>query len=258
MTPVLVFALASFIIILIWRWNLSSGAKPKTALPEGFAGILRQEVGFYQKLTQADKIRFERKLKEFLSGVRIEGIGITIEPIDIVLIGASAVIPIFGFADWYYSNLSSVLLYPDTFNEDFEIDGGERPVMGMVGSGAMNRQMILSQKALREGFKNTSDKNNTGIHEFVHLLDKSDGDADGIPENLLAHQYTIPWINLMREQIEEIKNHHSDINPYGATNKAEFFAVAAEYFFERPDLLHSKHPELFSQLEKIFKQTPGV
>ena len=48
----------------------------------------------------------------------------------------------------------------------------------------------------------------------------------------------------------------SDINPYGATNEAEFFAVVAEYFFERPDLLRSQHPELYDLLVNIFKQQP--
>ena len=44
----------------------------------------------------------------------------------------------------------------------------------------------------------------------------------------------------------------SDINPYGTTSKGEFLAVVAEYFFERPDLLKEKHPELYAALEAIF------
>jgi Mlc titration factor MtfA (ptsG expression regulator) len=79
----------------------------------------------------------------------------------------------------------------------------------------------------------------------------------GFPENLLAKQYTLPWINRMHQTIKEILEGNSDINPYGATNQAEFFAVVSEYFFERPDLLQTKHPELFELLEKIFSQKPG-
>lgn len=48
----------------------------------------------------------------------------------------------------------------------------------------------------------------------------------------------------------------SDINPYGATSNAEFFAVASEYFFERPDLLQEKHPELHELLSQVFRQKP--
>ena len=84
-------------------------------------------------------------------------------------------------------------------------------------------------------------------------IDKTDGDTDGIPEALLQHQYSIPWIQLIRRCIQEILQNRSDIDVYGATNEAEFFAVVSEYFFERPELLREKHPELYAMLEKIFK-----
>jgi Mlc titration factor MtfA (ptsG expression regulator) len=58
----------------------------------------------------------------------------------------------------------------------------------------------------------------------------------------------------MSEEIGKMKNNHSDINIYGATNKAEFFAVASEYFFQQPHLFKEKHPELFELMEKIFHQ----
>ena len=114
--------------------------------------------------------------------------------------------------------------------------------------------MILSKKALYHGFKNTTDKSNTGIHEFVHLIDKLDDRTDGVPERLLEHQYAIPWLNLIHKEMEAINDNHSDIRKYGGTNQAEFFAVASEYFFERPDLLKSKHPELYEMLVKCFNQ----
>jgi hypothetical protein len=94
---------------------------------------------------------------------------------------------------------------------------------------------------------------NTTIHEFVHLIDEADGSVDGIPSLLLEKQYAIPWIDLINKKIEEIYAGNSDINPYGGTNRAEFFAVVSEYFFERPKLLKRNHPELYDLLEKIFK-----
>ena len=66
---------------------------------------------------------------------------------------------------------------------------------------------------------------------------------------LLEKQYTIPWIDLIQKKIAEIYEGESDINPYDATNKTEFFAVISEYFFERPKLLQQKHPKLYSLLE---------
>ncbi|MFC4212029.1 zinc-dependent peptidase [Pedobacter lithocola] len=219
--------------------------------------ILNDYVGFYQHLDSTDKLRFEQKVAAFFSTVKIEGIELEMTTFDELLIASSAVIPIFGFKDWQYKNLTSVLLYPDTFNSDFQFEGGERNIMGMVGSGYMNGQMILSRSALRQGFSKSAGKENTAIHEFVHLLDKSDGATDGVPENLMSHEYTLPWIKMMHEEMKRIEDNKSDINPYAITNEAEFFAVVSEYFFEKPELLKDKHPDLYHQLSKIFAQQPA-
>ncbi|WP_443944967.1 zinc-dependent peptidase [Pedobacter sp. AW1-32] len=219
--------------------------------------ILDDYVSFYHNLDSTDKLRFEQKIAAFFNQVRIEGVGLDMTTLDELLIASSAVIPIFGFDDWQYQNLSSVLLYPDTFNKDFQFEGGERNIMGMVGTGYMNGQMILSRSALRHGFSKSAGKENTAIHEFVHLLDKSDGATDGIPENLIAHEYTLPWVKMMHAEMQKIEENKSDINPYAITNEAEFFAVVSEYFFERPDLLKEKHPDLYHQLSRIFAQQPA-
>ena len=84
------------------------------------------------------------------------------------------------------------------------------------------------------------------------MIDKSDGVIDGIPETLMDKQYVIPWIDLMNQEMEAIYKNKSDINPYGGTNKSEFFAVASEYFFERPKLMSKKHPKLYHILEQVF------
>ncbi len=256
MAPFLILLLIVVVSVIIWKW------KPKPKMPvfvltDQHRTILREQVRFYQHLDEPGRWRFEQRVAAFLSAVRIAGIGTAIDDTDRIFVAASAVIPIFGFPDWQYNNLTDVLIYPDTFNESFQFEGKDRNILGMVGSGYMNGKMLLSQRALREGFQVNNDKSNTAIHEFVHLLDKADGAVDGIPEYLLAHQYTIPWISLMQQQIDEIRANHSDINPYGASDKSEFFAVAAEYFFERPELLKEKHPELYSMLEKIFHQSPA-
>ncbi|MES2850650.1 MAG: zinc-dependent peptidase [Bacteroidota bacterium] len=249
-----------FISILVFLLNgiRSKPKQPSSALPGNYKILLEQNVAFYRALSDEQKKKFGGRMAAFLSSVTIEGIRTTIDDIDKVFIAASAVIPMFGFTAWQYHNLNSVLLYPEHFNEAFDLDGEERRVMGMVGDGAMNNTMILSQPALREGFKNETDKNNTAIHEFVHLLDKMDGDTDGIPQVLLDKQYTIPWINQMHKEIDAIIKNRSDINPYGASSKTEFFAVASEYFFERPSLFKERHPELYKLMEEIFDQTPAI
>jgi Mlc titration factor MtfA (ptsG expression regulator) len=115
--------------------------------------------------------------------------------------------------------------------------------------------MILSIQELRDGFLNANSTSNAAIHEFVHLVDKDDGYADGCPENLLPHKYSLPWLKRIHQEVELIEKGKSDINPYGATNEAEFLAVAAEYFFKQPDKMELKHPALFDLLKKVFVPT---
>lgn len=229
-----------------------------TVLPDVYKALLNEHVAYYQKQDAATKTRFESLVNEFLGYVRIEGVGIEITDLDRVLIASSAVIPILGFPDWKYRNLTNVILYPDTFDQKFQFEGeNDRNILGMVGSGYMNGQMILSRAALYKGFSTSSGKENTAIHEFVHLLDMSDGATDGIPENLMLHEYTVVWLKMIHQEMRRIEEGKSDINPYALTNEAEFLAVAAEYFFEKPDQLKHHHPELYEQLSKIFGQTPA-
>ncbi|PLX16674.1 MAG: peptidase [Marinilabiliales bacterium] len=247
---ILVFALAKFL-----KKNIKSDwKKPNKPFPASWRKILFENVPFYNNLIFEEKNSFEFKIQEFLINIRITGVDTEVNEYDKVLVASSAIIPIFAFTNWKYYNLNEVLLYPGLFNDEFKTDGDKRNIAGMVGTGYMEGKMILSRQALHHGFKNESDKKNTAIHEFVHLIDKADGSIDGIPSLLLEKQYAIPWIDLIQKKIEEIYKDRSDINPYGATNKAEFFAVISEYFFERPKLLQQKHPDLYSLLETIFDQ----
>ncbi|MGK7390935.1 MAG: zinc-dependent peptidase [Candidatus Cyclobacteriaceae bacterium M2_1C_046] len=222
--------------------------------PQKWRPILAEKVAFYQSLEEKEKHRFENELLKFLARVRVKGVKTEVDIEDKLLIASCAAIPIFSFKNWEYTQLNEVLLYPDRFNEAFSLTDENRRVTGMVGSGIMDDVMILSRPALKKGFENTTDKKNVAIHEFIHLIDKEDGEIDGVPEILLGQQYVIPWMRLMKDKTDEILNSRSDLNPYGATKPEEFFAVASEYFFERPKLLKKKHPKLYTLLKKIFQQ----
>ncbi len=226
----------------------------KISLPENYTEILNKHVSYYERLDEKSKARFVEKIKEFLGYVRIDGIDTTVDDLDKLLVASSAVIPVFGFEKWKYYNLKNVLLYPASFNrEEFLASGYEKNTLGMIGTGPMQRVMILSKPALHEGFMNKYSTSNTGIHEFVHLLDKEDGEVDGLPEALLNRKYNSKWMALMTQNIDKIMLQQSDINSYGAYNKAEFFAVASEYFFNQPELFKENHPELFKLMCFIFK-----
>lgn len=254
----LILLIVGIVLIIIGLTRTSPKRKVVTTpIPESYRIILLKDVPFYQKLNDAKKKEFEDRLMYFLDTTRITGVKTKVEEADKVYVGASAIIPIFGFPGWEYNNLNEVLLYPDSFSHDFEQTGEGRNILGMVGEGAMQHVMIISQHDLRQAFWNKTSKENTAIHEFVHLVDKTDGSTDGVPEFFLKHEYIKPWVQLIHKEIKNIISNRSDINPYGSTNEAEFFAVVSEYFFERPDLLKQKHPELFALLSEVFNQQPS-
>lgn len=258
MNIVLVVAVV-FVVGIILFFRLAGRRNPANYIvPGNLAGLLLQHVAFYQALDEEGRQRFEDRVTDFLNNVAIRGIEVTVEDIDRALVAAGAIIPIFNFPGWRYNNISEVLVYKGTFNKQFETDGKDRNVLGMVGDGAMHRVMILSQPSLRSSFARATDGHNTVIHEFVHLIDKADGSVDGIPEVLLSKPYTIPWFREMHQQMAGIrrKGVRSDIDTYAATGDAEFFAVVAEYFFERPAELEKRHPQLFELLTLMFAPQP--
>lgn len=231
---------------------------PEEPLPPTMVELLAQNVLYYASLPQDRQAVFAERVNQFLANVTIEGVDTEVTDVDKVLVASSAVIPVFAFDDWQYPNLTNVVLYESTFNEKtFETEGTDRRTMGLVGmGGALQSSMALSKSALLNGFINKTSKENTGIHEFVHLLDKVDGEIDGAPKMMVPKEHLQPWLRLMHETMQQMETGHTDINPYGLTNEAEFFAVVSEYFFKRPDLLKQKHPELFAQLELTFRQDP--
>jgi Mlc titration factor MtfA (ptsG expression regulator) len=254
MAPVIVLIA---IVVMIMVFIFYKKPQKKVTLPENYHQILSENVLYYRRMDEKNKLKFEEKIKEFLSYVCIDGIDTSVEDIDRLLVAASAVIPIFGFKKWKYHNLRNILLYPASFNRDeFLASGYEKNTLGMIGNGPMQRVMILSKPALRNGFMYKESTANTGIHEFVHLLDKEDGDVDGLPEALLNRKHNSEWIKLMNKNIELIIGEQSDFNNYGASNKAEFFAVASEYFFNQPALFKEKHQELYELICLIFNQDP--
>jgi hypothetical protein len=246
------FVLLLIIIIILFVFRISISKEPST-LPENYKELLNDYVKFYQQLNEEEKDKFEKRLEQFLSAVKITGVNAIAEDIDRLLIAAGAIIPVYAIPDWQYINLHEVLLYPGAFNADFEQGGSDRPIAGMVGTGAMQNVMIINKWQLRQGFINNQDSHNTAIHEFVHLIDKMDGTMDGVPEIILERKYVERWKNMMASTIQQMKNYGSDIDIYGATNHAEFFAVISEYFFEQPDLLKTNHPDLYEMLERIYK-----
>ena len=221
---------------------------------QSWSNFLNDKVAFYRVLTREDKTLFEQRIILFLQTTAVEAGQFEVTDEDRLLVAASAIIPVWGFPKWHYFNLNAVFLLPAAFNDQFKCGAPDSTITGMVGTGAMAGKMALSRPALHLGFENTKDKQNVGIHEFVHLVDMADGECDGYPERLKEFAYSIPWFDLVEQKTRAIHKKQSNIRDYGATNRTEFFAVASEYFFERPKMLQRKHPHLFEALSEFYQQ----
>jgi hypothetical protein len=142
------------------------------------------------------------------------------------------------------------VIRPKVFEEP---ESGER-VQGVVThktSGA------LSLEDLRHGFRSARDGQNVTLHEIAHTLDLADGAADGVPA-FLNPDLVRPWSERIREEVERNRKGEGALVPYAGTNEAEFFACAVEMFFERPDLLEKRHPELCRLFEGYFGKVSDV
>ncbi|MCE3282877.1 MAG: zinc-dependent peptidase [Chitinophagaceae bacterium] len=252
MIAVLKIFVVLLLIILLILFVYRPKRKQLVMLPENYKDLLQDYVRFYAQLDEEGKARFEKRFEKFLGAVKITGANADVEDLDRVLIGAAAIIPVFYIRDWEYVHLREILVYPGNFNQDFEQHGRDRLVTGMVGTGAMQNVMILSKWELRQGFINSQNNHNTAVHEFVHLIDKMDGVFDGVPEILLERKLVPEWKRLLELEIDRIRRGESDIDPYGATNAVECFAVMAEYFFEQRENFSQHHPELAGMMEQVF------
>jgi len=246
----------AFVIVFVVFYSRQRKKKSVVdEFPPSWRIILDEKVIYYHNLPADQKRRFEQDIIRFISNVRITGVRTEVDITDKLLVASSAAIPVFGFPEWDYTFLDEVLLYPGSFDSQYTINSKEETITGMVGTGGtIEDKMILSKPALHRGFDNTTDKQNVGIHEFIHLLDKEDGSIDGIPAVLNGKAYAMPWLELIRSKIAQIKKGKSDIPEYGGTHEREFLAVAGEYFFERPQLLQQNHPELYALLAQAFQQ----
>ncbi len=262
--PAIILGVVGLLLIFILHQHYTRKYHQRLLLigkpfPDNWHRFLKDNAAFYANLNPAQKQQFQTRVQFFLAEKKIEGIDTAINDEVRLLVAASAIIPTFAFPYYDYSNLRQVLLYPNSFDHAFSTEtapGKDRNIAGMVGNDFLNGTLLLSKPDLIAGFKGKN-PNNVGIHEFVHLLDMADGAVDGLPEIFLAHSYAVPWLQVMKAEVRNIRKGKSDINPYSLTNNAEFLAVVSEYFFDNPEKMEAAHPELYKYLCTIFHQNPA-
>ena len=252
------------VLYAFYRYATADARRTSAALaqpfPPAWRVILAERVAFYRALTDDEKERFEQQTQVFLARTRITGVQTDVDDTTRLLVAASALIPVWGFPGWQYVRLGEVLVVPDAWTLPAAPDREVQPLQGtLLGSvqGFQNQHyMRLSKASLEQGFRDAADRQNVGIHEFAHLLDEADGAIDGVPQAALPPGLRQPWLALMHREIAAIHAGRSEINPYAATNEAEFFAVVTEYFFEKPEKLQEHHPALYHLLTQAFRQNP--
>ena len=227
------------------------------AFPAAWEAILRERIPYYASLEAAERTRFQHLVALFLSEKPIHGVGCAIDDTCRLLVAASAIIPVFAFPGWEYTTLRKVLIRPEPFDAEFGGEAaapGSARALGMVGaSGWFDGVMILALPDLLAGFAEGAGKHHVGIHEFAHLIDRSDGAIDGVPATL-PRACLRPWTTLVHEHLAHRAGADSGLPAYGYTNEAEFFAVASEYFFQSPVELARRDPPLYALLERVFRQ----
>lgn len=251
-------ALAGPALGLLWHRAALRRFRRRRALhaapfPPAWQEVLDERVAFYRRLTPAGQARFRDDVTIFLHEQRFFGPQQTPVPEDIrVLIAAAAAMLGHGRPGWEWPTTRDIIVHVTNFNEDYE-PGDQHGIAGMVHA---QGPMLLSRKQVRFGFKK-SDGTNVAVHELAHVIDLADGFADGAPSVWAA----LPgWDTLVRDRIKKVRRggKQAPLRAYAGTNEAELFAVAVEAFFETPDKLRARDPELFERLSVLFNLDPST
>lgn len=247
------------IMIALWYWRYETRKKSprneRIKLNTNDVFWLEKNISFFAKLSKKDRKIFLDRIGIFLADIQVTEVDKEVPDKETCLyVASSAIIAYWGLPYWNYGELNEVLVYPSNFNMDNTLNE-----LGQVGGkvyhgGLMDKTMILSLPELKKGFNINNDKKNVGVHEFSHLLDKSDGSIDGVPPFMDKDDRKM-WMTLMEREMRKINSKDSTIPDYGGVDKTEFFAVVTEYYKECPKLLKIKHPELYQVLHDYYSQT---
>ncbi len=211
---------------------------------------LEKHIPFYKALPGKQREIFRSRIRLFLAGIIVTEIGKEVpERSTCLYVASAAVIAFWGLPYWNYGELTEVLVYPQNFDADNALNK-RGLILGKVHHGGLlDSTMILSLPALKYGFLNDEDRHNVGVHEFSHLLDKEDGQIDGVPFFINPSESEL-WKELVDREMKKIKQGKSDVDKYGQTNSAEFFAVIMEYYRESPEKLKKKHEGVYAILDE--------
>ncbi|MBN1942372.1 MAG: zinc-dependent peptidase [Phycisphaerae bacterium] len=233
--------------------------------PAEWLAILTRNVPAYARLTPREQEELRGHILVFLAGKIFEGCG-GLEMTDEirVTIAAQACLLLLHREAKYYPSLRTIFVYPHHYFVPTERRVGCLVVAGQddrLGESWRRGPVVLSWDDVRRGASDAHDGHNVVYHEFAHQLDEESGGADGAPALPRRSMY-IAWARVLggeyQKLLDDLRHHRkTDIDAYGATNPAEFFAVVTEAFFETPRKLQRKHPALYEQFRDFYQQNPA-
>ena len=238
----------------------------KAPFPEEWEAYLERNVPYYSVLPPEDKEELLGHLRVLLDEKHFEGCrGFEItDEVRVTIAGHAACLLLHGETD-YFARLKTVLVYPSVFlveddypDEDGIISGGADEHAGQSWDLGV---VVLAWDEVQRSTKTSRDGYNVVLHEFAHQLDLEDYFADGTPL-LRENGHYERWAEVFESEYSDLihdlrRGRRTVIDEYGATNEAEFFAVAVEAFFGTPIKLRRRHPDLYRELSAYFRQDPA-
>ena len=228
--------------------------------------LIDHNVALARRLSPSERTRLRQLVQVFIEEKHWEGCGgLELTEEMQVTIAAQACILVLGRDDSLYADVGSILVYPSTMiAPPRRIGTFEQPRSPIaeghtiLGEAMLGGPVILAWDTVLAGGREQI-AGNVVFHELAHKIDMANGVIDGTPP--LARRERVRWQNVMTAAYRELHARlrlgiHSVIDPYGATNEAEFFAVATETFFTRPDELAFESPALYALLSDFYRLVP--
>jgi Mlc titration factor MtfA (ptsG expression regulator) len=236
--------------------------------PDEWLRYIEKNMAHYALLTGEEQQRLRQDVQVFVAEKYWEGCnGLEVTDEMRVTIAAQACLLILNLKHHdYYPNMRSVLIYPN----DYVAPAREVAPGGVVSESLSDRlgeawehgPVILSWADVVQGGQNSRDGHNVVLHEFAHKLDMLNPTATGVPELDEDADYD-RWAEVMSREYQALveqteRGNRSLLDPYGATNAAEFFAVATEAFFEKSRRMQETHSTLYGVLRDFYHQDPAA
>lgn len=258
--PGLILLVAAMVYIPKWR---EQRLRARQFSPKQL-DIIAQQLPVYRKLNNAQQAELLGLMQVFLARKTFYGCAdLEVTEVMRLSISAQACLLLLGRKTSVYRKLKSILIYPAAFKASRDSRDASGVVSAsdhhLLGESWDSGRVILSWDDVSSGAADFHDGHNVTLHEFAHQLDSESGATNGAP--LLHTNRYSTWSKVLSKDYQRLQNRarrnlKTVMDKYGATNEAEFFAVATETFFEKPKQLAEMRPELFEVLKTYYCLDP--